>query len=111
MPKRFASSIAVAALVFASIHFGCDRGLADDSPQAPPATSPSTSQPSDDPNIIKVDADELFKAYKSSGVLADSVYGDRVLEVSGIVRQIALDFDKRPLIEFGGSDAIPAVAA
>jgi len=82
--------------------------VCDDS--SSPSTSPST-QPSDDDSVLSVDADTLYKAYKSNEVRADAQYGDRVLDVTGIVRRVALDFEHRPFVEIGGGNGVIPAAA
>jgi tRNA_anti-like len=111
MRRIFILVLAVVATIFAAIHFTGIRAVADDSvgPSTQAASSAAT-KPADNSDPINVDAEALCQAYKDNEVRADSVYGDRILIVSGVVKRIAINSQKQPVVVLNGADDAPAVA-
>lgn len=50
-------------------------------------------------SAIKVTARELFRAYDANEAAAQQQYGDRLLEVTGIVDGVDLDFSDEPFVK------------
>ena len=109
MAKLNATLIALIALIFMAIFSAGNRAVADDSTTQPSATTDPSVAQDDNGDIPIIDADILLKAFKANEVRADANYAG-VLEVIGTVRRIALDTEKRPVVELGGDGTIPAVA-
>jgi len=109
MERTNATIIVLITLTTAAIYFANARAVADDStmPSAP-TTDPSTTQAADDSQIPVIDADVIYKAFKSNEVRAASDYSG-VIEVSGTVRRIALDIENQPVVELAGDTGISAV--
>lgn len=55
-------------------------------------------------NALKVTADELYQAYDANEAGAQARYGSRVLEVSGVVVSVDLDFMDEPVVRLATSN-------
>jgi hypothetical protein len=110
MAKATATIIALIALLFAVNFSAGRRAVADDSTTQPTATTdPSTTQPSTDSGFLQVDADALKSAFLNNGYRADAIYCHRPVDVSGIVKGVAVGPEKGPIVALGGDGQDVAV--
>jgi len=66
-----------------------------------PISAPETSP---EPEYLEVSAEELYNAYGSNEVKADSIYGNKKLCVSGYISDIGIDIMDDPYISINDGD-------
>lgn len=50
-------------------------------------------------SAVKVTAKELFRAYEANEMAAQQAYGDKLLEVTGVVNGVDLDISDEPVVQ------------
>ena len=65
---------------------------------AEPATTSEKATTEPAAPILKTTAREIFRAYQSNEAAAQKQYGDRSVEVSGVISGITLDFSDDPVV-------------
>lgn len=63
------------------------------------------------PPALQVSIDELVSAYDANEVAAQRKYGGAILEVTGKVDSISLDYEDKPFVTFASEAVIPPVQA
>jgi tRNA_anti-like len=61
-------------------------------------------------SAVKVTAGQLFAAYQANEMAAQQKYGNKTLEVSGIIDGVDLDFSDNPVVKLKTSNPIMAVS-
>lgn len=81
-----------------------------------PSANNTSSDEADAPappaaTVLQVTSIELAQAYNANEVAAQKAYGDKTLDVTGVVTGITLDFASDPVVQMAGVNAFLPVQA